>query len=197
MSVSGSRSRRRIGSSRRRGSHRTPGALGPTRIRAWRPTDLDAHGRAGSGRDRRGPDGGSRRSRRPDGTLVSSASDGRLVASWPAHRGAVGRRSPRGRRRPRHPPRSPSAISPDRRVRCGVLVELDAGAGALGGTVGPRRWHAPRLVRGDAIVWRRRDLGPVQSRRGLTRDVTPGSRPVRPAPLGGWYGARGGHATAG
>jgi GNAT superfamily N-acetyltransferase len=46
-----------------------------------------------------------------------------------------------------------ASAAPDRRVRCGILVENEAGAEALEATGWVEAWRAPRLIRGDALEW--------------------------------------------
>jgi GNAT superfamily N-acetyltransferase len=46
-----------------------------------------------------------------------------------------------------------AAAAPDRRVRCGILVENEAGAEALEATGWVEAWRAPRLIRGTALEW--------------------------------------------
>jgi GNAT superfamily N-acetyltransferase len=46
------------------------------------------------------------------------------------------------------------AAQPGRRVRCGVLLENDAGARALGAAGWTEAWRAPRMIRGDDLDWR-------------------------------------------
>jgi len=46
-----------------------------------------------------------------------------------------------------------AAAAPDRRVRCGILVENEAGAEALERNGWVEAWRAPRLIRGDALDW--------------------------------------------
>jgi len=46
-----------------------------------------------------------------------------------------------------------ATAAPDRRVRCGILVENEAGAEALQATGWVEAWRAPRLIRGDALDW--------------------------------------------
>ncbi len=41
----------------------------------------------------------------------------------------------------------------DRRVRCGILLENEAGAGALEAEGWTEAWRAPRLIRGAPLVW--------------------------------------------
>ena len=45
------------------------------------------------------------------------------------------------------------ASSPDKRVRCGILLENEAGAAALERAGWNEAWRAPRLVRGDPMTW--------------------------------------------
>jgi GNAT superfamily N-acetyltransferase len=45
------------------------------------------------------------------------------------------------------------ASGPDRRVRCGILLENAAGADALEADGWTEAWRAPRLIRGDALTW--------------------------------------------
>jgi ribosomal protein S18 acetylase RimI-like enzyme len=46
-----------------------------------------------------------------------------------------------------------AAGSPDRRVRCGILLENGAGAAALEADGWTEAWRAPRLVRGEPLAW--------------------------------------------
>jgi GNAT superfamily N-acetyltransferase len=46
------------------------------------------------------------------------------------------------------------AAQPGRRVRCGILVDNEAGARALEGTGWREAWRAPRMIRGDELDWR-------------------------------------------
>jgi GNAT superfamily N-acetyltransferase len=43
---------------------------------------------------------------------------------------------------------------PGRRVRCGILIENEAGASALEATGWTEAWRAPRMIRGDDLDWR-------------------------------------------
>ena len=45
------------------------------------------------------------------------------------------------------------ASTSDRRVRCGILLENEAGAVALERDGWTEAWRAPRLVRGDPLTW--------------------------------------------
>jgi predicted N-acetyltransferase YhbS len=45
------------------------------------------------------------------------------------------------------------ASSPDKRVRCGILLENEAGADALERAGWHEAWRAPRLVRGAPMTW--------------------------------------------
>jgi ribosomal protein S18 acetylase RimI-like enzyme len=42
---------------------------------------------------------------------------------------------------------------PDRQIRCGILLENEAGAVALEGDGWTEAWRAPRLIRGDPMTW--------------------------------------------
>jgi ribosomal protein S18 acetylase RimI-like enzyme len=44
--------------------------------------------------------------------------------------------------------------APDRRMRCGILIENEAGAEALEARGWVEAWRAPRLIRGAALDWR-------------------------------------------
>ena len=46
------------------------------------------------------------------------------------------------------------AAGPDKRVRCGILLENAAGAEALEADGWTEAWRAPRLIRGAALDWR-------------------------------------------
>jgi GNAT superfamily N-acetyltransferase len=46
-----------------------------------------------------------------------------------------------------------AAAGPDRRVRCGILAENEAGATALLADGWTEAWRAPRLVRGEPMDW--------------------------------------------
>jgi GNAT superfamily N-acetyltransferase len=50
--------------------------------------------------------------------------------------------------------RRAAAGGSDRRVRCGILLENEAGAAALEADGWTEAWRAPRLVRGDPLDWR-------------------------------------------
>lgn len=45
------------------------------------------------------------------------------------------------------------ASTPDRRVRCGILLENEAGADALEQAGWTEAWRAPRLIRGAPMTW--------------------------------------------
>ena len=45
------------------------------------------------------------------------------------------------------------ASGPDRHVRCGILLENEAGAAALEAAGWTEAWRAPRLVRGEPLTW--------------------------------------------
>ena len=45
------------------------------------------------------------------------------------------------------------ASGPDKRVRCGILLENAAGAEALEADGWTEAWRAPRLIRGAPLVW--------------------------------------------
>ena len=145
-------------------------------IRAFRPSRSRRPGRAGPGRDRRGPDDGHRgagNARRHSCPRVATTAPS--AASWRARRGVAVRPSRRSSMT-----RSPSSAlgatttPPERRVRCGILLENERGAEALearrldGGVARPtaRARCADRVATGAA-------LGPVQPRDGLA--LTQGS----------------------
>ena len=125
-----------------------------TRIRAFRPDDIDAIAaldRTATGEDRRLALEGLTT---PSGTRVLEADDGRLrafVARAPWGGGAT------------VAPRLGDALTvvevrrhtstPGKRVRCGILLENDAGAEALERAGWTEAWRAPRLVRGDPMTW--------------------------------------------
>jgi GNAT superfamily N-acetyltransferase len=46
------------------------------------------------------------------------------------------------------------AAGPGRRVRCGILLDNEAGARALEATGWSEAWRAPRMIRGDELEWR-------------------------------------------
>jgi GNAT superfamily N-acetyltransferase len=46
------------------------------------------------------------------------------------------------------------AAQPGRRVRCGILLDNEAGARALETTGWSEAWRAPRMIRGDELEWR-------------------------------------------
>jgi GNAT superfamily N-acetyltransferase len=46
------------------------------------------------------------------------------------------------------------AAQPGRRVRCGILLDNEAGAHALETTGWNEAWRAPRMIRGDELDWR-------------------------------------------
>jgi GNAT superfamily N-acetyltransferase len=46
------------------------------------------------------------------------------------------------------------AAHPGRRVRCGILLENEAGADALEVAGWTEAWRAPRMIRGDGLDWR-------------------------------------------
>jgi len=46
------------------------------------------------------------------------------------------------------------ATTPDKRVRCGVVLENEAGAEALERAGWTEAWRAPRLIRGAPLTWR-------------------------------------------
>ncbi len=55
------------------------------------------------------------------------------------------------------------------RIRAGLLAENVAGLERLAADGWTEAWHAPRLIRGDALAWDpERDLGAVQLRARLT-----------------------------
>ena len=128
-------------------------------IRAFRPTDLDgmaALDRVATGEDRAAviaalaTSEGSRVLESEDGAI-----DGFLVrAPW----GGGATVAPlvddalailRARRH---------TTPPERRVRCGILLENERGAEALERDGWTEAWRAPRLVRGAPIVWRPEQL---------------------------------------
>ncbi|MGH2476982.1 MAG: GNAT family N-acetyltransferase [Candidatus Limnocylindrales bacterium] len=45
------------------------------------------------------------------------------------------------------------ASGPDRRVRCGILLDNEAGAAALEADGWTEAWRAPRLIRGAPLAW--------------------------------------------
>ena len=45
------------------------------------------------------------------------------------------------------------ASVPDKRVRCGILLDNEAGAEALEREGWTEAWRAPRLFRGAAMTW--------------------------------------------
>ena len=45
------------------------------------------------------------------------------------------------------------AAGPDRTVRCGIVLDNEAGAAALEADGWTEAWRAPRLVRGAALRW--------------------------------------------
>ena len=51
-----------------------------------------------------------------------------------------------------------SAAGVDRRVRAGILLENDTGARALAADGWTEAWRAPRLIRGDPLEWRPKDI---------------------------------------
>ena len=126
---------------------------GEDNVRAFRPDDLEAMAaldRAATGEDRRhlldafaGP----------DTTKVVAGPDGltAFVIRAPWGGGATIAPDPddalavlRARR---------LAAGPDRRVRCGILLENEAGAAALLAEGWSEAWRAPRLVRGQPLEW--------------------------------------------
>jgi hypothetical protein len=130
-----------------------PGAPDPA-IRAFQPSDLDgiaALDAVATGEDRRAVLSSLAT---PEGTRVLEDADGGLrgyVARAPWGGGATV--APeiadaltilRSRRR---------AIAPDKRVRCGVLIENEAGAAALEREGWAEAWRAPRLIRGAPLTW--------------------------------------------
>ena len=130
------------------------GAAADEALRPFRPEDLDAMAaldRAATGEDRRLVLDGLAT---PTGTRVLEASDGDLrgfVVRAPWGGGATvapglddGLTIVETRRR-----RSP----PEKRVRCGILLENEAGAEALERAGWTEAWRAPRLVRGASMTW--------------------------------------------
>jgi GNAT superfamily N-acetyltransferase len=130
------------------------GAAADEALRPFRPDDLDAMAaldRAATGEDRRLVLDGLAT---PTGTRVLEASDGDLrgfVVRAPWGGGATvapglddGLTIVEARRR-----RSP----PEKRVRCGILLENEAGAEALERAGWTEAWRAPRLVRGASMTW--------------------------------------------
>ncbi len=125
------------------------------RIRAFRPADLD--GVVGLDRVATGED----RSiviaalASPEGTRILESEDGAVggfLARAPWGGGATV--APlvddalailRARRQ---------TTPPERRVRCGILLENERGAATLEADGWTEAWRAPRLVRGDPIHWR-------------------------------------------
>jgi GNAT superfamily N-acetyltransferase len=45
------------------------------------------------------------------------------------------------------------ASSPDKRIRCGILLENEVGAAALERAGWQEAWRAPRLIRGESMAW--------------------------------------------
>jgi len=43
--------------------------------------------------------------------------------------------------------------APGRRVRCGILIENEAGAAALEAAGWREAWRAPRMIRGAPLHW--------------------------------------------
>jgi ribosomal protein S18 acetylase RimI-like enzyme len=125
------------------------------RLRAFRPADLDALAaldRVATGEDRRVALADLAT---PDGTRILEGDAGTVrgfVARAPWGGGAtVAPRIDdaatilRARR---------TAASPDRRVRCGIVLENEAGAAMLEGEGWHEAWRAPRLIRGEPLAWR-------------------------------------------
>jgi GNAT superfamily N-acetyltransferase len=124
------------------------------RIRSFRPTDLDAMvalDRVATGEDRMAVIAALAT---PDGTRVLESSDGRVggfLARAPWGGGATVAPVVDDALAILHARRL--AAPPERRVRCGVLLENAVGAEALERDGWTEAWRAPRLVRGEAIVW--------------------------------------------
>lgn len=124
------------------------------RIRMYRPADLDAIvalDRRATGEDRGDVIGALVST---DGTRILDGADGPagyvIRAPWgggatvaPDVSGALA--ILRARR---------VASGPDKRVRCGILLENTAGAQALEADGWTEAWRAPRLIRGEPLDWR-------------------------------------------
>jgi ribosomal protein S18 acetylase RimI-like enzyme len=126
----------------------------PARLQGFRPEDLDAV--AALDRSATGEDRGHLFAAlaTPDGSRILPGDDGRpagfiVRAPWgggatvvPDLGDAMALLEER-----RH------GYPPDRRVRCGILLENEAGAAALERAGWTEAWRAPRLVRGDPLAW--------------------------------------------
>lgn len=132
----------------------TDGGIGEPSLRPYHPADLDTIAgldRIATGEDRRVALEGLAT---PEGTRVLAAADGDIrgfVARAPWGGGAtVAARLDdaltivAARRR---------VSTPEKRIRCGILLENEAGADALERTGWTEAWRAPRLVRGDPMTW--------------------------------------------
>jgi GNAT superfamily N-acetyltransferase len=124
-------------------------------VRAFRSADLDAMAaldRVASGEDRRHLLAAFAA---PDTTRVVTDGEGRpagfvIRAPWGGGATVAARLEDalailRARR---------LAAGPDRRVRTGIVLENDAGAGALAADGWTEAWRAPRLIRGETLDWR-------------------------------------------
>lgn len=123
------------------------------RIRPFRPEDIDAIGaldRQATGEDRSDVLAGLAS---PDGTRVLDGEGGIAGYVMRAPWGGGATVAPRvddamailrARR---------VASGPDRRVRCGILLDNDAGAAALEADGWTEAWRAPRLIRGAPLDW--------------------------------------------
>jgi hypothetical protein len=125
------------------------------RIRAFRPADLDAMAvldRDATGEDRRHL---LQAFATPASTLVAADRDDRprgFVIRAPWGGGATVAAAPDDALAIGHA-RRVAAGGPERRVRCGILLENEAGAAALAADGWAAAWRAPRLVRGEPLAW--------------------------------------------
>jgi GNAT superfamily N-acetyltransferase len=123
------------------------------RVRAFRPDDLAglvAVDRAATGEDRTES---LARLATTDGTRVleRNGAIGGFVARAPWGGGAT--IAPRVEDALTILDARRAAAASDRRVRCGILVDNEAGAEALEATGWVEAWRAPRLIRGVALDW--------------------------------------------
>lgn len=124
------------------------------RIRPFRPNDLDAVtalDRLATGEDRREVIAALAT---PDGARILDGDDGPagFVIRAPWGGGATVAPSVGDALTILHARRL--ASGPDKRVRCGILLENAAGAKALEANGWTEAWRAPRLIRGAPLDWR-------------------------------------------